>query len=302
MHDERLNRARIALEGLSVGDALADQFFVHEDIAMTMIRNKALPKEPWRYTDDTNMALSIYQILRQHGEIIQDELADSFSQYYDGSRGYGPAMHRLLLRIGEGESWQELARNLFSGQGSYGNGAAMRVAPLGAYFADDLATAAEQARLSAEVTHAHEEGIAGAVAIACATAYAWQFREKNQRPDRRTFCDAALEYVPNSEVKSGIRRARDLNVSTTVEHAAAMLGNGYQITAQDTVPFVVWCAGEYLDDFESALWNTASALGDRDTTCAMVGGIVATYTGTERIPAEWIARREPLPRWAFEDE
>lgn len=91
-------------------------------------------------------------------------------------------------------------------------------------------------------------------------------------------------------------------MSTTVEHAAAMLGNGYQITAQDTVPFVVWCAGEYLDDFESALWNTASALGDRDTTCAMVGGIVATYTGTERIPAEWIAHREPLPRWAFEDE
>lgn len=53
-------------------------------------------------------------------------------------------------------------KRLFYGQGSYGNGAAMRVAPLGAYFADDLALATQQARLSAEVTHAHAEGLIGA--------------------------------------------------------------------------------------------------------------------------------------------
>jgi ADP-ribosylglycohydrolase len=302
MHDERLNRARIALEGLSVGDALADQFFMHEDIAMTLIRNRALPKEPWRFTDDTNMALSIYHILRRRGEIIQGELANSFARYYDGSRGYGPAMHGLLLRMGDGGNWQELAINLFSGQGSYGNGGAMRVAPLGAYFADDLQVVTAQARLSAEVTHAHEEGIAGTIAVAIATAFSYQLSKEKRRPDRRTFCDMILQYVPDSEVKSGIRRARDIDVNTSVEHAAAMLGNGYQVTAQDTVPFVIWCAGEYLDNFEEAIWNTLSALGDRDTTCAMVGGIVATYTGIEGIPAEWVAHREPFPRWAFEDE
>jgi ADP-ribosylglycohydrolase len=64
------------------------------------------------------------------------------------------------------------------------------------------------------------------------------------------------------------------------------------------VPFVLWCAGEYLSDFEKAMWNTVSGLGDRDTTCAMVGGIVACYTGPEAIPIEWIKRREPLPEWA----
>ena len=42
------------------------------------------------------------------------------------------------------------------------------------------------------------------------------------------------------------------------------------------------------------MWTTASALGDVDTTCAIVGGIVALAVGSEGIPAEWLARREPL--------
>ena len=56
----------------------AINFFMHADIALSMIRNRALPKEPWRFTDDTNMALSLYHNLTQYGEIKQDELAAEF--------------------------------------------------------------------------------------------------------------------------------------------------------------------------------------------------------------------------------
>jgi ADP-ribosylglycohydrolase len=58
---------------------------------------------------------------------------------------------------------------------------------------------------------------------------------------------------------------------------------------------VLWCAAQRLRDYESALWLTVAALGDRDTTCAMVGGIVACHTGAAGLPAEWLAHREPLP-------
>ncbi len=51
-----------------------------------------------------------------------------------------------------------------------GNGAAMRVAPIGAYFADDLDKVLYYAQASAEVTHAHIEGIVGAMAVAVASA------------------------------------------------------------------------------------------------------------------------------------
>src|SRR5215469_8729364 len=94
--DERLARASCSLEGLSVGDAFGKRNFVHPASLHLLIDNHALPAPPWLFTDDTQMALSIVEILRTRGEVDQDYLAESFGQHYDMSRGYGPAMHQLL--------------------------------------------------------------------------------------------------------------------------------------------------------------------------------------------------------------
>lgn len=69
---------------------------------------------------------------------------------------------------------------------------------------------------------------------------------------------------------------------------------GTHISAQDTVPFVLWSAARRLGDYAQALWDTVSGLGDMDTTCAMVGGIVVMYMGVEGIPEAWRRNREPL--------
>jgi ADP-ribosylglycohydrolase len=289
--NEHLNQAHIALEGLSVGDAFG---------RYRLSSDAPLPVAPWPFTDDTNMALSIFSVLRQFGEIDQDKLALSFAQRYDYRRGYGPAMHRLLDNIGAGMPWHEATSLLFEGQGSYGNGAAMRVAPIGAYFMDDMGKVIEQARLSAEITHAHPEGIAGAVAIAVATALACRLRGK-PAPSRREFIDLVLTHIPDSMVREKTRHARDLAPGSSVMLAVAALGNGSEISAQDTVPFTLWCAGEQIANYEQALWLTVSAQGDADTNCAIVGGIVAAYTGIEGIPETWLERRESLPTWAFEE-
>lgn len=288
----RLERARVSLEGLSVGDAFGVR---HGN------RRQPLVPPTWKYTDDTLMALSIYQALREDGEIDQDKLALSYAKRYVASkgRGYGPGMHRLLPEIDRGGNWRELTTQLFGGQGSFGNGSAMRVAPVGAYFADDMGALVENAGRSAEVTHAHSEGIAGAIAVAAAAGIAAQCRGSDS-PERSEFIDQTRAYIPpDTEVYKQVCRARDLAPHTPVETAATALGNGSLVTCQDTVPFVLWCAGTALHDYEEAIWLTASAGGDRDTTCAMVGGIVACYTGIESIPAEWRARREPLPAWAI---
>jgi ADP-ribosylglycohydrolase len=73
-----------------------------------------------------------------------------------------------------------------------------------------------------------------------------------------------------------------------------VLGSGYRVIASDTVPFALWCAARHLDDYAEALWATVAGLGDRDTTCAIVGGIVALSAGRASIPADWLAAREPL--------
>ena len=299
--DERLARARCSLEGLSVGDALGDQFFIEPEEAIRRIEGRILPPSRWSFSDDTQMALSMVAILRQHGTIAQDQLAASFAERYEPSRGYGPSMHRQLRSVREGKSWKQAAAGQFAGQGSFGNGAAMRVAPLGAFFADSLEQVVEQAARSAEVTHAHPEAIAGAIAVAVAAAFAWQLRNAGTKPERSEFLDLVLPAVPESKVRSKIVQARNLSNRTAVKSAAATLGSGYHISAQDTVPFALWCAGQYLDDYEEAIWQTMHGLGDIDTTCAMVGGIVALYTGVEGIPSAWQEAREPLPHWPFID-
>ena len=86
-------------------------------------------------------------------------------------------------------------------------------------------------------------------------------------------------------------------VGSSIWSAVRSLGNGSSITAQDTVPFVLWCAAHHLDSYADAIWLTISGLGDIDTNCAMVGGIVAACTGTEGIPPEWLRRCERLPSW-----
>lgn len=289
-----LKASRLALEGLSIGDGFGDRFF---DMTVTdRIHYRVPPDAPWDYTDDTNMALSIYEILRLHGTIDPDVLALSFGEHYDHQRKYGSAMHNLLRLYAEGGPWS-LAQKLFEGQGSYGNGAAMRIAPLGAYFADDLDQVVEQARVSALVTHTHHEGIVGAIAIAVAAAYATRLKG-SPAPSRAEFLQMILPHVPESEVRSGLSRVASLQTKHA-SHVAAMVGNGSLISAQDTVPYALWCAASHLDDFEEALWTAVSGFGDIDTNCAIVGGIVACYVGEEGLPQDWIARREALPEWSL---
>ncbi|MBZ0289401.1 MAG: ADP-ribosylglycohydrolase family protein, partial [Anaerolineae bacterium] len=194
----------------------------------------------WEYSDDTLMALSTFQNLKQFGEIHPDELAQSFAEHWDGQRGYGQGVTRLLKAIRRGASWQKVAYEMFDGQGSYGNGAAMRVAPLGAYFADDFQVLVEQARASAIITHAHPEGIAGAIAVAVAAGVAHQLRVAQVVPNRPEFLSRIIVYIPESEVRRKIIAAIDLPPDTSVETAAKLLGNGRPVHAQLTVPFCMW--------------------------------------------------------------
>ncbi|ACC80064.1 ADP-ribosylglycohydrolase family protein [Nostoc punctiforme] len=56
-NDLRLLRAQSSLEGLSVGDAFGERFFLHPDVVESLIVSRAIPASPWYYTDDTQMAL-----------------------------------------------------------------------------------------------------------------------------------------------------------------------------------------------------------------------------------------------------
>jgi len=299
LHESRLERARQSLIGLSIGDALGGFFEFGRGSQNHFIKNRKLPNAEWHYTDDTNMALSIYSILRQFGEIKQDELAQSFADHYERKRGYGRGARHILSKVKAGADWRELTYAIYGGKGSYGNGGAMRVAPIGAYFADDIKAVVENAKHSAEITHAHPEGIAGAIAIALATSIAISYQGK-EKPDIADFIDAILAHLPDSDVKELCLVARDTSASSPISEVVKLLSSGQNMSATGTVPFTLWCAANWMDDYEEAFWQCASAGGDVDTTCAIVGGIVASYDAST-IPEKWIQQREALPDWAFEE-
>src|SRR5262245_38466133 len=113
--DSPLGRARLALEGLSIGDAFGERFFVSPSVVESLIESRAMPSEPWYWTDDTAMGLSVYEVLRDHGRIDVGTLAMRFADRYrrDPGRGYGGTAHTILTAISSGEPWQEVAKEAF---------------------------------------------------------------------------------------------------------------------------------------------------------------------------------------------
>lgn len=291
-----MDRVALALEGLSVGDAFGETFFGEPELMRRRIEARVVHPERWGWTDDTAMALSVVEVLRAHRAIDRDALARAFAERYraDPMRGYGGTAHGILQAIGAGVPWPVASGRVFGGQGSMGNGAAMRAAPIGACFADDLDAAVANARASAEPTHAHPDGQAGAIAVAVAAALAC-------RLPAISGADLLAEVVartPDGPTRDGLAKAMTLPLSYDVRTAVAALGNGERVISSDTVPFALWCAARHLDDFEAAMWSTVSGLGDRDTTCAIAGGVVALAVGLDGIPPRWRAAREDLANGA----
>ncbi|WP_406274638.1 ADP-ribosylglycohydrolase family protein [Streptomyces sp. NBC_00191] len=289
--DRRFERALDSLRGLSVGDALGSQFFVPSNYPS--LKRRALPPGPWQWTDDTEMACSVLSVLAAHDRVDQDALAQSFAEHHDFDRGYGPAVNRMLRLIREGGDWRELAAALFQGQGSWGNGSAMRIAPLGAWYAGDPEQATHQAEISSYTTHQHREAVVGAMAVAAAAALA---ADPAGPPGPEDLLDGVIALVPRSAVGAGLRRARDMLDYNDAGTVAAVLGSGRRTSAHDTVPFALWSAARSLGDFERVFWTTAQVGGDVDTTCAIACGVVAAGK-SGRPPAAWLAQTERLPQW-----
>ncbi|OIV37723.1 hypothetical protein BIV57_09075 [Mangrovactinospora gilvigrisea] len=284
-----LSSALASLHGLACGDAFGQQWFhaPPEDF-----HRRVLQPGPWYWTDDTAMAVVLVRELSAgRGVVDQDRLAAAFAAEYraDDHRGYGASMHDVLRRIGAGEDWRTVTREQFEGQGSFGNGAAMRVAPLGAWWTGRPERAAEEAARQAEVTHSHPEAVAGAVAVAVAAALVGA----TDAAGGQLLAEIA-DRTPDGEVRSGLEIASRFRDGTSPVHAATVLGNGTRISAPDTVPFSLWVAAHHRDDFTEALWTGASTGGDLDTVDAIVGGVLAAGR-PQPLPEDWQKALEPLP-------
>lgn len=113
------------------------------------------------------------------------------------------------------------------------------------------------------------------------------------------FIDKILNELPDCDTKSKISKSKDVSYNYHIETVKSILGNGINMTAQDTVPFAIWCTAYNLENFEEGLWKAVSVLGDRDTICAMVGGMSIMSSNETNIPHTWTNLVEQVDKSIF---
>jgi len=203
-------------------------------------------------------------------------------------RGYGPGPPRVFRMIKSGVAWNEAAKQLYGGMGSFGNGAAMRVAPIGLLYYDDVEKLREIAYKSAEITHTHVLGKEGAAIQAYAVALAVQTERDNLNPEE--FLEKIANFTENSVYREKLEKARLLLKKDNKKEVIKMLGN--TVEAFNSVPTAIYCFAKNHQSYAKAVLYAVSLGGDTDTLGAMTGAIAGAYHGVENIPNIWIKKLE----------
>ncbi len=249
------------------------------------------------YTDDTDMTLALIESLIHCGKIDPEDIAKQFSLFCDLTRGYAAGTIHAVLALRAGLKWHQVGRIVFE-NGSFGNGAAMRVSPVGLFYHHDLDALQEAAVKQANITHVHALGQWGAVMQACSVGLAViQSPEEPLKGEaviihlREVLWRGPLEYVKAlNKIEEMLVQKRKLGAKEVVQS----LGNG--VEAHFSVPSACYLAITYSPDFCSAVRAAISLGGDTDTIAGMVGAIVGAHVGEKGLPAEWTEQLEEGPR------
>jgi poly(ADP-ribose) glycohydrolase ARH3 len=248
---------------------------------------------PWRvgrYTDDTQMMLCIAEWLLEPEPHAPQRLLERFAQAYEPSRRYGPGTEAILrLFPQQKKNWRELSTMQFP-HGSLGNGSAMRVAPIGLAYRDDLKKATAIAIESSRPTHSHPLAYQGAVlqclAVAIAVVSIDFSSDAFLKPLR-----ASLVYfddlMQDTSRFTGALRAIEEGLARGASCAemSSILGAG--VTAHEAVPMAMYCFLRHPHSYADVVHHAVFIGGDTDTIACMAGAISGAFLGAAAIPGTW---------------
>lgn len=328
-----LDRARGCLLGLAIGDALgapleglsAQQIRAHYGVVADYVDGaRAWKKKPYRwrlpglYTDDTQQALALCDVVIEKQEIDADRLAEIYlalatpkGTYVGAHRGVGRSFRQVLSELERGVAPARC------GQDSAGVGAAMRIAPLGIYFGKDDVDAMLASVMNASlITHRDIRSLAGAMAVVHAVRrlahgelrdpsfLLWLAADVARSEDR-----IASEY---GHSVSSLRLHRR-SMSTSIAHAESLLDlprdralaalveqanrcGADPVCKRATMGFPPACIPTCLyllcttDSFEEAMIEVVNLGGDADSTGAILGAMLGAHYGADAIPERWLAQ------------
>lgn len=268
------------LLGTAVGDALGVPFeskLLNYELLLNWDGRSYLGSEhhklsPGQFSDDTQMSLMVAESLVANQGFNPDDLSERYVEWMGSgrARGWGKTTLAAVQNLMSGKHWSE------SGiAGSTGNGTAMRAAPFGVYFRDDLDKLVEVVKVDSAITHASEDAEAGALAIALAAAYAC-------RKETDNLLEKIHAWLPDSKVKNTIFSLESLINSPYIPPSQALAVLGTKANVTQTVPAALYCFLKF-NNYYDAVVAAIRAGGDTDTTAAIVGGLFGAKLGMKGI-------------------
>ncbi len=282
------DRFQACLLGLAIGDALGMPF---EGLPSRMVgpvldrvrgfhesAHRGLGAGQW--TDDTQMSLCLTRSLIRRGQADPEDIAQEYLMWFQSgdARGIGAVTWKALTRLHDGVDWRESG-----GEEEYnaGNGTAMRAAPLGLLYHEDLEGLRAACALDAQITHKNREAVAGSRAVAFLVA-----RLVAGASPGKNLLQEMIQYVEGSQVADNLGRTRELLArGANPTEASEVLGVGGYVV--ETVARSAFCFFHAPDDFERAVSAAVRAGGDADTAAAITGAWGGVRVGLMGIPADW---------------
>ena len=274
-----------AFVGTGVGDSLGAMFEGRREVKLEEIETTAERQEVLTYTDDTHMMIGIAESLIRAGGFNGKDMAHTFIKNYELEpfRGYGPGPPHIFRLIRAGIAWDEAAQGLYH-SGSYGNGSAMRIAPVGVFYYDNPVMLREVAYKSSQITHAHQLGKEGAALQAYAIALATDLEPLKAFP-QGDFLTKLINFAQSAVYQEKLSRIYELIEKLDKKKVIIELGNG--IEAFNSVPTAIYSFLSRPQSFAQAVLHAISLGGDTDTIGAMTGAISGAYLGFDSIPSRW---------------
>lgn len=273
------------LVGVAVGDALGAPMEGRALVTDGYLERLPADPGPMEYTDDTAMTIGVAESLTVRGGFEGAHMAATLAARFSAEpwRGYGDGPPEVFGKLERGVPWDQAATSLFGGTGSYGNGAAMRVAPIALFAHPDIETVAELARQSAIITHTHPEGIDGAVTQALALDYVLGLSPKEE-PVPSAMISHIRPHLASDRFHEKLEVVEWIATDRRTDELAS-LGSG--ITARTSVPTALACYLLHPNSFQEAIIAAISLGGDTDTIASMTGALIGAHLGLVAIPPSW---------------
>jgi poly(ADP-ribose) glycohydrolase ARH3 len=286
---DTLPQFRGCLLGLALGDALGAPYQGSGLGGMDRVeRILKGPAETLRYTDDTEMAIGVVESLLELGRFEPGHMARRFAANCDPSRGYGKGAIAVLELIRQGTPWRDVSLRVFP-EGSFGNGAAMRAAPIGLAFAGNTEELIRVTRTASSITHANPLAQEGALMMTLTTVCALK---EFSVAETLEVLEHSLE-LPEYRQRIEIIRKWLINEPDAMD-VAGKLGNS--VRAHESVPTAVYAYLKHGSDYLHTVSFCISLGGDTDTTASMAGALAGTRLGEAALPRVALERLEDRER------